>query len=610
MGTRHTMPIIGRLRDGRPVYLVAGAAPDDQPDPVTLPEDLSQLTDDEIAGLETRAVAEFDAIYSADGGPDVSQVERATELTTIIQTLRGETSTREQARQESLATLEEQRRRIHGDDTEGGGDGQPDGDPGTGEQGDPEQPASDSGTEGQPETDPAGETAGTPEPALTASRTPRRTPAAPRRPSLNQHLRTAASRAPHPRVPANQDRPVLVAASEIPHYPAGTQLTTAQALVAAMQARARNMTISRVGANAPRVPIAYLERQHRFTLDRDATPQQLREVLVAATNPDVLVAAGGWCAPPTTIYDFYNIVAEDGAIDLPTVGVPRGSIQWPVSPSFSDVLGADDNPWTWTNQDDADALTQESVRKPCARIDCPTLDDATLECDGYCLTVGNLVDFAWSELVENHLQLLSAAHYHYVNTRKIAAMVAGSTAVTPTSLGAGVAAPVLSALDLQAEDLRTRFRMTKNAVIEAVLPQWIHGAIAADLALRQGRLDMDLGRDILADWLDARNIRAQFVADWQVGAAGQLGQAGFATDWPSSVQAMVYPPGTWLVGEGLRLDLGIIRDSVLNETNDHTAAFHEECWFVAKIGHQSRLATIDICPNGNTHSGEVIDCAS
>jgi hypothetical protein len=37
---------------------------------------------------------------------------------------------------------------------------------------------------------------------------------------------------------------------------------------------------------------------------------------------------------------------------------------------------------------------------------------------------------------------------------------------------------------------------------------------------------------------------------------------------------------------------------VLNSTNDHTAAWAEDCYALLKPGHESRVVTVDICSSG------------
>jgi hypothetical protein len=104
----------------------------------------------------------------------------------------------------------------------------------------------------------------------------------------------------------------------------------------------------------------------------------------------------------------------------------------------------------------------------------------------------------------------------------------------------------------------------------------------------------------MMDWFDQRMVRLQFVSDWQVGTGDFPGQATPRALWPAAVQFLIYAAGTFVVGNGLDLDLGVVRDSTLNAKNDHTAAWTEECKLVARIGHDSRVVTVDFAVDGNT----------
>jgi hypothetical protein len=383
-------------------------------------------------------------------------------------------------------------------------------------------------------------------------------------------------------------------------------------LVAAMQSRARSLPIQARGDETTRYPIATLQREHRFTLDMQAHPSEIDAVLTAATDVEGLVAAGGWCSPSEISYDFFNIVAVDGMLDLPTVGINRGGMRWPTSPSFGDLV---DNAamWSWDETQDIAAVTgtAQSGTKTCARVPCPSFNEERLHCDGLCLTVGNLTEDAYPELIANHTRLLFAAHAHKMNAKRITELVTASTAVTGTNnqTGLGVVAPVVGALSLQAIDYRDKYAMADGAILEVLLPRWLRGAMRSDMRKRTGVDLLEFNDARIMRLLDAEGLRVQWVNDWQVRAAGYPGNSTAIAVWPTSVNALMFAPGTFVLGQGLRLDLGIIRDSVLNETNDHTAEWMEECWLIAMVGHESRNISIPICPDGTTGAADQTGCS-
>jgi hypothetical protein len=375
------------------------------------------------------------------------------------------------------------------------------------------------------------------------------------------------------------------------------------------------------------VRIATIENQFD-TVFSDKTGQDAIAAYInkiqRASNPremESLVAAGGWCAPSQIRYDFFNIAAQSGMIDLPTFGVERGGIQYPISPSLADTFSpalpwytAFSNatmPWLWTEGDDILAATG-SPTKPCTRVPCSTMDNKRLECYGICVTAGNLADNAWPESTANFLRLVMAAHYHAANARYISAISALATPITGcTAAGSGLTAPVLSTAELSAIDYRSKFGMARTDVMEAVYPEWILGGIRADLAKRTGvepNLAFNITDADIARWFDVRGIRAQFVQDYQVRAAGQPGASTAITQYPSFTKFLTYAPGTVARGNGMTLDLGIVRDSTLNRTNDFTAAWMEECHLIAKFGHEVREYTVNICPDGTTGAADLTSC--
>jgi hypothetical protein len=429
----------------------------------------------------------------------------------------------------------------------------------------------------------------------------------------NPSLADAAKNAPTA-TPPKRPESVLTASADIPGFGSGVEIPDMETLTAAMQARARSLPITRAGDDAQRHHIASLTRNFRHTLGFNPTMEEFNEVMTAATNPEILIAAGGWCSPSEISYDFFNLVCDDGALDLPTVGINRGGIRWPISPSFADVTSSEAL-WTWTETQDIAALTgtAQSGVKTCGRVPCVTFDEERLHCDGICLTVGNLTQDSYPELISNFTRLLFSAHFHKINRARINELRALSASFTVTNgdAGSGVVAPVLGALELQAIDYRAKYAMCKDALLEVIAPQWLRGAMRSDLRKRMGSgTDMLSATDAyLMQLFDAINIRVQWVNDYQIRTTGFPGVPGtLPTAWPTTVEFMMMAPGTAVLGQGLRLDLGIIRDSVLNETNDHTAEWMEECWLIFQPGHEIRRLTVNICPDGTTGAADLTAC--
>lgn len=382
--------------------------------------------------------------------------------------------------------------------------------------------------------------------------------------------------------------------------------------------KARSMPVT--SGNPNQQLVATIRNEYEHTLDDRTNLGQVAELFKHLTSDDkkqALVAAGGWCAPSEIRYDFFNIACEDGLIDLPTFGVSRGGVRFPTSPSLADVFSSvafggfstgfsvTSNPWLWTEASDIAAVTG-SPTKPCVRVPCASFNEERLECYGVCLTAGNLTDDAYPENTANFLRLLMSAHAHAMNGRFIQQMVSRSSAAITTGSYAVTGQPVYQqvygGIALAATDYRARYGMCRDDILEAVIPYWVEAEIRADLAWRTGIEANQVSLAELMGDFAAIGVRVQFVNDWQVRGTGQFGNATPMTAWPTSVTIMLYAAGTFILGNGLSLDLGVVRDSVLNATNDHTAAWSEECHLIARVGHESRQYTINFNVNGRTGS--------
>lgn len=587
-----------------------------KPEGFQLPADLSALSGEELDTALTTATAEVDALLD-DENLDATGLARATELGEHITTMRGESDTRTQAAAELAAGREALRAQIHGTegDDDDAGDGDAEGDSVDGNITAPALVAS-----GRKKTD-----------VRDVIKSGNR---------LNVKLSEAAARQQPQNIPVDTpfDASVLVASADIPGFTQGGQIHDMVGLAKAYQQRARSLPIGRALAGGEkiygdymdtrtgkmtfgllghqgdyrgtnRVPVAAMQRNYRHMLNDMSSPEEAWKIMQEAANPNSLIASGGWCSPSEIRYDFYNTVQMDGAVDLPTTGINRGGIKFPTSPSFGD-LAASLGLWHWNETQDIAAATgtAQSGSKTCAHVPCAAFNEVRLEGEGICITAGNLSTDAWPEQLSNYLRLVNAAHFHRINTYFINQLIAQSTAVTLTQTNGSPITDLLAGVEHQVWDLRTKYAMADTDVLEVILPSWLKGTLRADVSRRSGMASADNSFDIsdaqMAAWFTRRYVSVQFVQDFDVRAANQFGQASATAlqgSWPTVVRFLIFPAGTWLRGNGLNLDLGIIRDSTLNATNDYTAAWSEEFFLLAKIGNESRIVTLGA--SGNVPTG-------
>jgi len=434
-------------------------------------------------------------------------------------------------------------------------------------------------------------------------------------------LSETANAAPVPQLPT--PKLTVTASVDIPGRSSGDSLASLESLADSFNRKARALPVSRFGSTDNGHTVATIKNNFDHTVDDRTSPAQVGTLIKSLINQDAksaLVAGGGWCAPSEIRYDFFNIACEDGLIDLPTFGVTRGGIRFPISPSLADAIGSNafggfavpfsntSVPFLWTEGSDIATVTG-SPNKPCIRVPCPSFDEVRLECYGVCLTAGNLTDDAYPEVTQNTIRLLMSAHARAMNARLIALMVALSSVAITTGEFAGGGTPatakpafqqILSGIDLGATDYRARYGMCIDDVLEVIAPYWLRNVIRADLAWRTGVDLLSVDDTEINAFFTDRNLAVQWVNDWQVRGSGQFGNVTPMTAWPTTADIMIYAAGTFLHGNGMSLDLGVIRDSVLNAENDFTAAWSEECHLIARVGHESRQYRITFSVMGAT----------
>jgi hypothetical protein len=581
----------------------------------TCPPDLTLVSDGDLSALQTRATAEFDRVHGLDD-PSAKDMSYAITLAQDLDKIKAELKVRdvraaENARlskdsiSQTMARLNEQ---VHGEQ-----EVRPE--QSTGMDADAIAAAAAKGvTEG-----------------LMAVFADRRGGSLDTTARQVASLRETARRAPDPKVPEAQPA-VVVAAVDIPdrQVHSGGTIPDIEALADAFITRAKSLPATHVGQASPRHMVASVRNNFDHVID-DRTPvsdvERLFKELTSGERQRALVAGGGWCAPSELRYELFNIAdAPSGTIDLPTVGVSRGGIRFPTSPSIADsffTAGGSNaasgmggfkyafsnatDPWLWSETDDILTVTG-SVNKPTLRVPCAAFNDVRLEAYGLTLTAGNLTDSAYPEATQNFLRLLRAAYAHAINARLIGLMATAST-VTAAIGAASMPAfqTLLDGVEMGAVDYRARFGMSDEAVLEVVMPSWARALIRADLAWRvYGDSSLlSVSNQQLMSYFADRGVRIQFVSDWQVRTSGKPGDpATPVLAQQTSVQFMMYAAGTFIHGTGLTLDLGIVRDSVLNSENDFTAAWAEEAHLIAKVGHESRLYTATLAVNGTGALGQ------
>lgn len=541
-----------------------------------LPTDISAATDEEIAATEAALVAEFDAAIDA-GSTDVALL---TEIAEAIEAVRTEGTARKVAAAEAAEAVAALAERVRA----------------TADPEDADEDIDDAEAvveivEPQAEAAPAAEETTTAEAAEAEADTEERelvTASADKTPKAPS-ARAVARRSPQADVPAPQPEVVITAAADVPGYAGGATIDRL-GIAKAMHAKAR--TLSNGSGYVPVASIA-LPIEHKLGADLSHN----LDVLDKVTSPESLTAAG-WCAPSNNLYEMFGIEAADGLLDLPTVQITRGGLNVPAFIGYDEAV-ANGGLWTW----DEDAADDGYSTKPCVTIPCPTFTDYRLEAEGICVTNGNLTDRAFPELTRRYVDLVVNTHLHRVSASMVNKIVSTATPVSVSYYPTSASGAILRAIDLQVADYRSQYRMSVNSVLEAVFPLWVKEVLRADFAMRDASGYSNVTDEMIDAHFAARKVRAQFVHDYQP-AFGNFPSGspygGPAVDFVGSISFLMYPAGGYVKGDGGTIDLGVVRDSVLNATNDYTAAWTEQLFLVAQVGPAAREITVNFAVDGVT----------
>lgn len=318
-----------------------------------------------------------------------------------------------------------------------------------------------------------------------------------------------------------------------------------------------------------------------------------------------------------TVQSAIQSLSTVGANNVVVTG-PAGASTGPWTVQFVNALGNTDvAQMTSTPTGGSGTLTVATSQagggvagvKPCNIVPCPSFTDVRLNVCGVCIQSGILMNRAYPELVKRYVSGSLVAHAHRVATNVLASMISQATAVSPvspapTAGGTGTTSPILSAIELQSEDIKYKRRLPRGTTLEAVFPFWARGAIRADLSRRLG-LDspFDVSDAQIDGWFRMRGINPQFIYNFD-----NLGGPVNALTWPQTVRFLLYPAGTYVKGASDLITISMLHDSTLNANNNFTAIFTEEAWSVMKLCHESRIVTVPICQTGAANSGTTFAC--
>jgi len=586
---------------------------------------ITELTDDQIAELQTAIVAEFETVEGSE--PTTETVDAMTTLADMLDTVRDEAKRRDAQAQELATRAAEATDRVKNAADEMVDPEAMPADEETPEEEIAEAPAeaeekkkmpmAEASTETEEvavlstETENTAEAATDPEEAQDAAAdVPEEAEASTQEITIAPEVEQEGQEAPTMTAAANEEgmnvevqapadrRPVQVteaapvtitAGADIPGYTAGGQMNDSNDIAEAMVSRLHGLRRVKGGDGEQHIVASITTQYPESRVLNQDTESNIAKIRAIA-SPEALVASGGHSTPFEVKYDIFGFGTNDRPIrdSLPRFAADRGGIRYIIPPVLSEYGNA---VGVWTNATDTNPGTdvKSSLTVSAATETTVATDAVTLQ-----LQFGNLMTRAYPELVARHNELALIQHAREAEQYIVSKLSSASTAVTSTSL-IGFARDFLVQVGRASAAYRSRHRLDPAMQLKVIAPSWIKDAMRADLVLSMpGDNSMNVADSEIDGYLAARGVSITFSPDMTVFGT-QSG--GAMTEFPDSFDWYLYAEGTFLFLDGGTLDLGIIRDSTLVGTNDYKM-FVETFEGIAKVGIESIKVTSTISVNG------------
>lgn len=421
--------------------------------------------------------------------------------------------------------------------------------------------------------------------------------------------RPAARRNPRPADTGSSDRFSIVAAGDLGgDFSAGQVLPSMAEAALAFESKSQGFPLAMENPAEGMYDRKHVARIRRnYAADPDglwhgnkdfkSTQDLLRAAADESRLADgSLVAAGGWCAPSTTMYGLTTMETLDGIIDLPTVGVDRGGINFTPGPDFSDIYAS-----AGFSQTEAEAIARTTMA--CAEVDCPDFSEVRLDAVGYCVKAPLLTRAAYPEAIQRWLEGTIVANQHKVAARLVSAMrTALGSALAPTLTATPSWWSTLSTVEWIIEMQRQAYRLSESESLEVKIPRWVRSVLRADLANRGGIGLSRVTDQVITDHFADRGAAVQFILNYL-----EVATPLAAVAYPSTFEVMVYPAGTFVKGTADVIALDTVYDTTDLQTNVYTAAFVEDGVLLAKMQHGGARITIPVKASGQTGAANLDD---
>jgi hypothetical protein len=535
---------------------------------------IGSLTAEELEGLRVDLLAEFDRVY--DEPDTVENVALLKEITDAGAVLQGEQATRVQAQQEATeakAAAKDAIQALRGEETEDetpeDGKDEPVADEPA------EEPVAEEEAPDEPAEEPVDATEATEEVAVTASAVGAVKAGSRKRPIAR-----------NPEAPATgsqrSEGRVLMATGW------GGQEEVSDPMVLAEGMCRQLEMMDRHGPAIGRQRVATAEWDYPPERDlRDDTPLQASMKMEAATGVQALLASGGVCLPTDVDYEIKTWATADRPLrdGLAAFQVPRGGLLYIEPPDIGGVAAATG---IWTEATDAEPL---AATKPVYSVSCGATIQVFINAVSTRLGFGNMQSRFQPELVAAYtdLSMVAAARKAEIELLELIQAKCLATQYNNQSAALGATPELIEAITKAREFFIYNHRLPRNIALTAIFPDWLKGLLKIDLAKQIGHSQnatwnsYEISDEQVEGLIKAHGINPIFTLDALPVKGSGTQTSGYPTQqlvpnttaeaeqkkFPTAMMWMMFPEGSMQFLDGGRMDLGVVRDSTLDATNDY-----------------------------------------
>lgn len=328
------------------------------------------------------------------------------------------------------------------------------------------------------------------------------------------------------------------------------------------------------------------------------------KLMDAITHPMAIVASGGICAPVNVDWSLDTWAVADRPLRdaLPAFQATRGGLTYRSPIDFAALAGATA---VWSEATDADPGA--SV-KPVIQISCPSNQTVYVDAIPTRLGFGNMQSRFDPETVamNTDLAIVAAAHVAEVNLlTKIATLCTGPIT---TAAYLGATRDMLANIDRFMAMYRDVHRLADSQMVTLLLPRWVRDIMRADRAMEIAHDGSSVDPLAIPDsyiqsLFDIRKVNPVWLLDGLASGAvagtypNQYFTGPVATGaipaFPDKAMLYAFIEGSIQFLDSGRLDLGVVRDSTLDSTNDYET-FVETFEGIANRGFANSAMSLNV----------------